>query len=75
VPSQFRVGQRIDASEATEHALGDGSVLRLDKGTSLNVDRCPSGETTAFEVLTGRIWSRSWTPTTRTATCMRIPLA
>jgi len=57
--TSFRVGQRVTATEATTLTFGDGSVIRLDKGTSFEVDRCNDNQPsdpTVLELLIGKLW-------------------
>ena len=55
--TSFRPGQRVTASEAMQLQLGDGSVLKLDKGTSFDIDKCPFDESTVIDLLTGKLWN------------------
>jgi hypothetical protein len=55
--TQFRIGQRVTAQEAMQLELGDGSVLKLDKGTSFTLEECPSQEPSLFKLIDGSIWT------------------
>lgn len=64
--SSFYPGQTISADQPVEFDLGDGSVIRLDKGSSLKIEDCesPGGVTPEtptkikFELLLGAIWAK-----------------
>jgi hypothetical protein len=55
--TSFRVGQRVTAPEAMQLQLGDGSSLKLDKGTTFKIAKCPFEEKTVIDLLTGKLWS------------------
>ncbi len=54
--SQVRLGQTVSAKEAMELALGDGSIIKLDKGASFRLGECLGPETGLFQLLDGRVW-------------------
>ncbi len=64
--TSFYPGQTISADQPVEFELGDRSVIRMDKGSSLKVEDCkepggPTPETPAkikFELLLGSIWAK-----------------
>ena len=56
--SSFRLGQKVSASEPMTLEFRNGTVMRLDKGTSFEVDSCgDETDPTVLELLIGKLWT------------------